>query len=319
MASQIFTKPLPYLALIIAHLIWGINFVVAKVTLQEFPPMSLALLRFALASLFLAPFFFAQTKKTMPAGRQVKIDKKDLPSLIAIGVFIITLNIAFFFEGIKRTSTIDASVLTLIIPILSVLIGWLYFKEKIYLINLAGIAVAFLGALIIIGLPQLFTGTLSPQTLLGNVFIVLAGVSWVIGAVISKRMLKKYPSLIITAVAFMVGTVAMLIPAGIEYVNNPSWPFQITILGLLGLIYMTLLSSISAYFLFEWGLSKTNIIAADLFQYIEPFVAAFLAVTILGEQISTSFLTGALLIAVGVFLATLAKEAHHRHHKAHRV
>ncbi|TSC86880.1 MAG: Uncharacterized protein G01um10147_755 [Microgenomates group bacterium Gr01-1014_7] len=312
MSSQIITKPLPYIALILAHLIWGINFVVAKVTLQEFPPMSLALLRFALASLFLAPFFFAQTKK-------IKIDKKDLPALIAVGVFIITLNIAFFFEGIKRTTAIDASVLTLIIPILSVIIGWLYFKEKIYLVNLAGVAAAFLGALIIIGLPQFFTGTYSTQMLLGNILIILASISWVIGAVISKKVLTKYPSLVVTAIAFMVGTVAMLVPAGLEYIKNPSWPGQITILGLMGLTYMTLLSSISAYFLFEWGLSKTTITAADLFQYIEPFIAAFLAVTILGEQLSTSFLTGAFLITIGVFLGTLAKAIHRRHHKAHRV
>jgi len=312
MSSQIITKPLPYIALILAHLIWGINFVVAKVTLQEFPPMSLALLRFALASLFLAPFFFAQTKK-------IKIAREDLPSLVGVGVFIITLNIAFFFEGIKRTSAIDASILTLIIPILSVLIGWLYFKEKIYLVNLLGILLSLLGALIIIGLPQVFTGTYSTQMMLGNVLIILAGVSWVIGAAISQKVLRKYSSLTVTAIAFMVGTVAMLVPAGMEYISNPSWPSQVTLLGLLGLTYMTLLSSISAYFLFEWGLAKTSITAADLFQYIEPFVASFLAVTILEERISTSFLTGAFLIVVGAFLGTLAKVTHHRYHKAHRV
>lgn len=285
---------------------------VAKVTLQEFPPMSLAFLRFALASLFLAPFFYAQTKK-------VKVDKKDIPKLVAIGVFIIVLNITFFFEGIKRTIVIDAAVLTLIIPILSVLAGWWFLKEKIYLINLAGILLGLIGALVIIGLPQILTGNLSTEMLMGNILITLASVSWVIGAVISKQILKKYPSLIVTAIAFMVGTVTMIIPAAFEYIKNPAWPNQITILGMLGLTYMTLLSSISAYFLFEWGLSKTSVVIADLFQYIEPFIATFLAITILEEKLSTSFLMGAALIAVGVFLGTLAKEAHHRHHKAHRV
>ncbi len=82
---------------------------------------------------------------------------------------------------------------------------------------------------------------------------------------------------------------------------------------------MTLLSSISAYFLFEWGLSKTSVMTADLFQYIEPFIAAVLSVAILGEVISDQFLVGAVLIGIGAFLGTLAKEAHHRHHKAHRI
>ncbi|MBI2315013.1 DMT family transporter [Candidatus Daviesbacteria bacterium] len=311
MSSGLFKKPIPYLALLLAHIIWGANFVVAKVTLQEFPPMALAMLRFAFASLLLAPFFLAETKK-------IKIDKKDLPKLIAIGILIITLNITFFFEGMRRTTAIDASILSLVIPLLSVLSGWWFLKEKIYLVNLFGIALGLIGALMIIGLPQLAVGNLPAQMLIGNLLIILAAVCWVAGATLSKRILSKYSYLVVTAIAFMVGTITMFIPAGFEYLQNPTWINQVTILGVLGLIYMVLLSSISAYFLFEWGLSKTSITIANLFQYIEPFVATALAVLLLGEKISTSFLIGGVLIAAGAYLGTLFKEGHHHHHKAHR-
>ncbi|MBI4038654.1 EamA family transporter [Candidatus Daviesbacteria bacterium] len=311
MSSKIFKSPLPYIALIIAHLIWGGNFVVAKITLQEFPPMSLAFLRFALASLFLAPFFLIETKK-------VKINRADLPKLVAIGIFTISLNITLFFEGIKRTTAIDASTLTLIIPSFSVLLGWWFLKEKVYLINLFGIILGFAGSLFIIGVPQILLGNFSPQPLLGNILIILASLSWVIGAIISKQVLKKYSSLSVTAIGFLVGTVTMFIPATLEYFQNPGWVSQITILGLLGLTYITLLSSISAYFLFEWGLSKTSVISADLFQYIEPFVATLLSVAILSERVSSSFLMGAAFIIIGGYLGTLAKEIHHRH-KTHRI
>lgn len=314
MSSQLITKPLPYIALLIAYIIWGANFVVAKITLQEFPPMTLAFFRFAFASLFLAPFFFAQSKK-------VKIDKKDLPKLILVGILIITLNIAFFFEGIKRTTAIDASVLILISPILSVLFGWWFLKEKVYLINLLGVILGLIGALTIIGLPQLITGNFSSQTAtIGNILIILASVVWVIGAIVSKPLLNKYPTLIVTAIAFMVGTLTFFIPAASEYFQNPSWTSQVTVLGIFGVVYMTLLSSISAYFLFEWGLAKTSVYKADLFHYIEPFVAASLAVTILGEHISASFLIGGALIAVSAYLGTLSKiKKYHHHHKAHRI
>lgn len=311
MSSQILRTPLPYIALLLAHIIWGANFVVAKVTLQEFPPMSLAFLRFALASFFLAPFFFIQTKK-------VKIDTKDLPKLIAIGIFMTSLNIAFFLEGIQRTTAINASVLTLVIPIFSVLCGWWFLKEKVLFINLLGIGIGLVGTLVIIGLPQILSGNYSPQTLTGNTLITLASLSWVIGATVSKSISGKYSSLVITAVSFMVSTIVLLIPAALEYINNPGWPTQVTFLGLLGLAYMTLLSSISAYFLFEWGLFQTSIIAADLFQYIEPFIATSLAIAVLGERISTSFIIGAIFIVVGLYIGTLAKQIHHRH-KAHRV
>ena len=274
--------------------------------------MTLAFLRFSLASLFLAPFFLVQTKK-------IKINKIDLPKLIAVGVFSITLNISLFFEGIKRTSAIDASVLSLIIPILSVLAGWWFLKEKVYLVNLFGIGLGLLGTLTIIGIPQFITGSFSPQIMIGNILILLAAISWVTGAIISKKVLNKYSSLVVTAIGFLVGSVSMIIPAGFEYIKNPGWVNDITILGLLGLTFITLLSSISAYFLFEWGLSKTSVIMSDLFQYLETIVAATLAVFILNEQISISFIAGALFIVLGAYLGTLSKEIHHRLHKAHRV
>ena len=312
MSSKILTSPIPYIALLLAHLIWGGNFVVAKVTLQEFPTHTLAFLRFAIASLLLAPFFLAETKK-------VKIKKEHIPKLILIGIFIITFNISFFFAGIQRTTATDASVLTLIIPMLSVILAWIFLKEKVYTINLLGIGFGLLGALIIIGLPQIILGEYHPEALLGNIFMILASISWVIGAAISRQMLKIYPSLIVTAVAFLVGVITFFPPAIHEYIVDPLWPDKITMLGLLGLAYMTALSSISAYFLFEWALSKTSLIAADLFQYIEPFIAAGLAVLILSERISFSFIIGAVLIALGVYWGTFAKEFHHKHHRTHRV
>lgn len=312
MPSQILPKPLPYLALILAHMIWGANFVVAKVTLEEFPPSSLAFLRFFLASLLLIPFFFTQSKK-------VKIKQQDIPKLISIGVLMITLNIAFFFEGITKTTAINASVLTLIIPVLSVILGWIILKEKIYLINLAGIFVGLLGAVVIIQLPEIVLNNYSTNEVVGNVLILLASICWVGGAIVSRQMLKIYPSLVVTAIAFMVGTITFLLPAANEYLNDPLWMESITMLGVFGLFYMTLLSSVSAYFLFEWGLAKTSVNKANLFQYIEPFIAATLAITLLGEKITVPFLIGACLITAGVYLGTLAKEAYHKQSKTHRI
>lgn len=311
MSSQIVKRPLPYLALLLSHLIWGANFVVAKVTLAEFPPMSLAFLRFSLACLFLAPFVWVQIKKT-------KINIADVPKLVAVGILIITLNIAFFFEGISKTSAINASVLSLSTPMFSVLVGWIFLKEKVNFVNLTGILLGLLGALVIIGIPQLLSGNYSPEFLTGNILLILASLSFVAGATLSQSLLKKYSTLTVTAVAFLVGALTFLIPALKEYLLNPVWTKSVTFIGAMGLTYMTLLSSISAYFLFEWGLSKTDIVKADLFQYIEPFIAAALALSLLGEKVSLSFLIGAAAIAVGVFLGTLAKEAKHKHHKAHR-
>ena len=73
------------------------------------------------ALILLLPFLLTEKRK---------IAKSDLPVLIGIGLLMVTLNIGFFYEGLKRTNVITASVLTLVVPILSVIGGWWFLKEK---------------------------------------------------------------------------------------------------------------------------------------------------------------------------------------------
>ncbi|MDO8429511.1 MAG: EamA family transporter [Candidatus Daviesbacteria bacterium] len=301
----------PYVAIILAFTIWGINYIVAKLTLQEIPPMSLAFLRFFIASLFLVPFLLFEKKK-------VKIDKNDLPRLIGIGLLTITFSISFFYLGIARTRAIDASALSMSVPVLSVLFAWVFLKEKIFTINLVGLASGLIGAIIILGVPLALAGLgFNPQAMIGNLLILMGNISWVLGAILSRQLLKKYSTLTITSILFLIGTITFLGPAVREYLLDPSWPNNLTYLGLLGLTYIALLSSIVAFFLFEWSLKKLGVVKADLFQYIEPPIAAILAYFVLAEKLDPSFIFGITLIIIGVYWGTLGRD-NHKHPKYHR-
>ncbi len=311
MSSVILKKPLPYLALMVAYLIWGGNYVVAKLTLTEIPVFSLAFLRFAIALILLFPFLLAEKNKE-------KIKLEHLPRLLLTGLLMISFNIVFFYEALQRTTAINVSALELIIPILSVLGGWWFLKEKIYFVNLMGIFLGILGAAIIIGLPLLFVDGLSSGVLIGNLLSILSCISFVAGAILSKKLLKKYSALFMTCITFSVGVVTFLVPAMLDYVNNPAWVSKVSILGILGLLYIVILSSISAFFLFQWALAKVDLPKATLFQYF-PAIAATFAVPILGERISFSFIIGTILVVLGVYWGTLGKwEHHHLHHRHHK-
>lgn len=311
--SEILKKPIFYLAIIAAHLIWGANYVFAKITLQEIPIMSLGFLRYGLACLLITPFLFSLE----PKMRKIKLD--HIPKMILGGLLIACINIVFFYSGLIRTGAIDASVLELSIPIISVIGGWWFLKEKIYYANLAGIIISLFGALSVVGIPLLFFGTFNPSQMLGNSLILLSAVCFVAGSMIFKKLLKIYHPLVLTSFTFLVSTIAFAIPALVDYLQNPKWVLNLTILGIFGLIYITILSSICAFFLLLWGLNRIPISHANMIQYLEPAVAASLAVPLLGERISFSFIIGASLIILGVYWGTLGKEEHHHiHHRHHR-
>lgn len=275
--------------------------------------MSLGFLRYGLACLLIIPFLLSLEAK----DKKIRLD--HLPKLILGALLIACINIALFYMGLKRTTAIDASVLELSIPIISVIGGWWFLREKIYYANFAGIIISLLGALSVIGIPLLFVGNFSPKQLLGNLLIIASSISFVAGSLIIKKMLKIYQPLVITAITFLTATIAFALPAFIEYLQNPNWVLKLSILGIFGLIYITVLSSICAYFLLLWGLNRIPISHANLIQYVEPAVAATLAVPLLGERISFTFIIGTCLIVLGVYWGTLGKEEHHHiHHKHHR-
>lgn len=303
----------PFLALFAAHVIWGGNFVAAKLTLQEIPTMTTGFIRFSLAFLLMLPFLLTEKNRT-------PIALADLPRLVLIGLCMVVLNIALFFEGVSRIPVTNASALTMVVPALSVLIGWLFLKEKIYLFNLLGLVMGLLGALVIIGIPILLIGLgADSQVLLGNLFILGSSLLWVIGILLAKEMMPKYGILTITTLSFFLGGICFFIPALYQFLTDSSWVSQVTALGMTGMAYMVVLSSVCAFFLLDWGVSKMALGKANIFQYIEPLVATTLGVTLLNERISYSFIVGAIMIGLGVYWGTLGKEKHHRIHKAHRV
>lgn len=313
MKSKILFSPIPYLALFFVSLIWGATPVVAKLALQEIPFVTLAFLRFFLAFLLILPFLLVSKQK-------ITVAQSDLPKIVLLGLLIVSFHIFFFFAGLKKTSAIDASVLSLIVPILSVVAGWALLKEKIYGINLIGIMMGLLGALIIIGIPLLFVGSLTANVLIGNSLIILSSISFVGGAILSRYLLKRYSPIMIVTSSFLVGALSFLPIAMLEFIQNSSWIYQISLIGIFGVVYLTLFSSISAYFLYTWAINQVGIVKADLIQYIQPVVAASLAVPILGERISYSFIIGTCLIVLGVYWGTLGRSEHHHHHiRAHRV
>lgn len=321
MNSEIFKKPLPYLALLLAHVIWGANFVISKVALQEIPVMSLGFLRFGLACLLIAPFLIPLESK------HKKIRLEHIPKLFLISMLLVTFNITLFYFGLKETTAINASAISLSVPIISLLIGWWFLRERIFFINLMGILLGLSGGLIILGVPLVFIvpnqsalpASFNGINYFGNYLILGSAICSVFGMILSKQMLKIYSPLVLTATVFLFGALAFFIPAVFEYLKNPGWVNQVSVLGILGLIYIVVLSSICAYFLLIWGLTKVDVTHANLFQNIEPAIAATLAIPLLGERISFSFIIATCLIVLGVYWATLGKpEHHHTHLKHHR-
>lgn len=290
------------LALIIANLIWGAASPIFKLALQNIPPFILAFARFFVAALFLLPLSY----------KHLKIHKTDWRNLILVSIFGITINITFFFWGLQLAPSINAPIISSAAPVFIYLFSIFFLHEKNHPKVFLGTLVSLVGVLIIVIAPLLSRGV--DTQIIGNLFFIIATLGTVLHSVIGKKVLDKYNPFAITFWSFLIGSLTFL-PFFIKELVTLH-PFEtIDERGFLGLFFGILFSSLAAYTLYHWGMKQIAAQEIGVFFYIDPIVAALIAIPLLGEKITGIFLFGSLLVFTGIFIA----EGRLHYHPLHKL
>ncbi|MCL5797540.1 MAG: DMT family transporter [Patescibacteria group bacterium] len=278
------------LALIVANSIWGAASPIFKLALENIPPFTLAFFRFFGAMAIIFPF----------AVNDFWIRKKDWPNLIFLSLCGITVNITFFFWGLQEAPAINAPIIASSGPVFIYLFAVLFLKEKLHPKVLSGIMVGLTGVLAIV-LQPVFTHEPDGR-ILGNIFFVIATLGTVGYVISSKKIVKYYNAATLTFWSFLIGSLTFL-PMFIWEMRNLHPFYTIDYRGWIGLAFGIFLSSALAYFLYEWSIKSLLAQDVGIFTYIDPVVAAIIAVPLLGEVITPIYLLGSFLVFAGIYVA----------------
>lgn len=277
------------IALTLASFIWGASTPLLKWMLAIVPIFLLAYLRF-----FTAALLFLALRPNL------KIDKKDIPTVIFASLLGTTFHIPIFFWGLSNTSAINAGVLGAATPLLTLLLASVYLKERIKFTVLLGGIIGISGTAII--LLEGLSGSGFSQNIFGNFLLLTATVSWVFYEMVSKKLFKKYNALTITSYTFLIGGITFMPMALLDLTRMDS--------GLLlrkefyiGIPITIVFTSAIAYFLWQWGISKLDVVRAGFFQYLNPIIATVFSYYFLGEPITQSFILGTVFIFSGLVIA----------------
>lgn len=289
-------------ALIIANIIWGAASPIFKLALQNIPPFTLAFLRFFVAALFLLPLSF----------KYLKIQKSDWVNLFLIAFFGISINITFFFFGLLLAPSINAPIISSAAPVFIYLFSIFFLHEKNHPKVLLGTLVSLSGVIVIVIQPILNHGI--DTQIIGNIFFIVATMGTVLHSIIGKKVLDKYNPFAVTFWSFLIGSLTFF-PLFIKEMVTLSPFATIDQRGILGLIFGILFSSTAAYTLYHWGMKQIEAQEIGVFFYIDPIIAAIIAIPLLGEQITGVFLFGSLLVFSGIFVA----EGRLHYHPLHKL
>lgn len=280
------------LAILATTLFWGLSYTSTKVLLGSLLPVQIAFYRLILAVIVLGVSF-------MLTGRGT-VKREDLLRVVAGGAFGTFLYFLFENNGLRFTAAGTGSLIIATIPVLNVLAGALFFREKNSYARWLGVVLSFAGVYLIIRSGS--SGALSLANLKGNLLVFGAACSWVVYTRINEPLMVKYDSISINLHQSLVGVFLLgllAVPSGLDLtVLRGTVAFNLAYLGVF--------CSAVAYFLYLYALKSLGAAAITSYLNLVPVFGVLGGAVILKEALVAGQLVGGAVVIAGVSLVTMA-------------
>ncbi|NJE26501.1 DMT family transporter [Thermococcus sp. MV5] len=293
-----------YVSAVLAALLFGISSTLNKIALRNVHPVIIAGSIYLTAGVVLMFLRFTPLKDKLLKKLEFKVktqeffSRRDLLLLTFIVLFGSFLAPLSFMFGLNKTTAVNASLLLNTETLFTVLIALLVFKEKASRRSIIGILLILIGAVVIS--TENFREVELSKGILGNILIILAGLSWAIDNNLSKLLSVKKDLLLVTSLKGLFGGSALLILASLVgipfYIPLQSLPYVLTV-GAFSIGFSIVL------FLFalrEIGAMKTGAIFST-----SSLIGALFAFLILGENFTLLKAFFGILMFFGVYLLSL--------------
>lgn len=289
-------RNLAVLALLYNAVIWGSAFPIIKPIFDYISPTQMLYFRYLVAGVVALPLFlhYYFTKKPTVS----KVIKPWIVELLGLAIPILIL-----YEGLSRTSALEASLIGATGPIFVILGGVIFLRESQERHEWQGLAISLLGSLILILEPIWNGHNFIGSDLSGNLLILCYNLAWAIYAVFAKRYYKSKPPLQLVSLTYL-GTALI---HGLILNNSGSLPPLHILYSnldiLLPILYMAIPGGIIASIFYLYAASKIEVSEANLFTYLNGVVAIPASYLLLGETPSLSAIIAITIIAYGVIRA----------------
>ena len=263
-------------------LLWGYQFVAIKVGVSEFPPLFFLALRFLVIALRLVPFVARPTRQ-------------QLGPIAAISLFLGGLNFGLFYVGLGLGSGSMSAVAYQLATPFTVLLAWPLLAERPSLVTAGGVALAFIGVVVLAAGPGL-SGDALPLLL-----VVGAAFAFAVSNVLTKRYgpfdplmlmgwssLLTVPQVLVMSLLLEHGQMASLVTA-----DGRGW---------LALAYTIFIGGIVGFSLWFWLIARCSMGRVAPFGLLLPVFALTSSVLFLGERMTPKLIVGGLLAISGVAL-----------------
>jgi drug/metabolite transporter (DMT)-like permease len=282
-----------YAAMSVAVLFWGFSFVWSKQVLAIYQPITVIYFRLILSVLLLFTI-------GLITGKIEKISFKELKSIMLIAFFEPFCYFIGENFGLTHVSSTVASVLVSMIPLVSPLATYFFFKEKVSWQNFAGIVLSIIGVVMVILKDDLGF----KADAIGIAFMILAVVSAVAYSIAVIPVAKKHSIYTIISYQNLMG-VLFFTPIFFifDFKGVKAIGFQKE--ALVPLLQLAFFASTIAFMFFTYGIKHLGVTKANTLANAIPLITAFLSFYLLGERFSILNIIGIFIVVFGLVLSQM--------------
>jgi RarD protein len=271
-------------------LIWGVSFIATKYTLGEIKPLVIILLRQVIGVIALSLFALHNRKS-------FKITLRDF-GWLAIFSFIATIHLWIQITGLEYTSASNTGWIIGITPVFMLILGLIFFNEKITSIQLVGIILSFFGLLLLVSKGDFTSINLISNK--GDILVLISAGTWAIYSIVGKKITLNYSPLMTIIYLFLIMTV-YIAPFTINR-ENINAVIHLSFSVWLAILFLGIFCSAVAYVLWAEAMNEMPASKVGVFLYIQPFITFFAAWILLNEQVTFLTMGSGIIIVTGVVL-----------------
>lgn len=280
-----------YIIVVLSMLFWGLSFVWSTIVFKYYDPITTIFFRLVLSTsiLFLYLRIFRLTER---------ISKKHFKLFMLSALF----NPFFYFIGenfgLKLTTPTISAVVIATIPLVTPIAARLIIKEKLTILNYAGIFISFSGIVLMLIKPDM---TLEANP--GGIFLLLfAVISAVIYSVLVKKLVQLYRPVTIIAHQNLVG-IFLFLPLflifGLDNFIRTKPTFEL----ISALIELSVFASSLAFIFFTKAIRVLGVSRANVFSNLIPVFTGIFSYILVSETFSGQKITGMIIIMSGIIIS----------------
>jgi drug/metabolite transporter (DMT)-like permease len=283
-----------FVLIVLANLIGGTTYLAQKLALQGLPPATVTLLRNVVALACLAVWV------ARSGGLRLRFTPREHVRLMLAGTLGFALPLWLGIVGLRGSTSGNASILILLEPPAILIFSWLLLRERVRLVQGAGIVVGLAGALWIVLGDAPLGNLFASEYRAANLTLALHGVLWGVYSPLMLPLARTHRATDVTFAA-MAWSLLLLLPAALS--ESGTWHAGPELSpALLWTLALGVVAGFGGTLMWVEALRHLDGATVAPFVFLQPLAGVVAGHLVLDERLSGAALAGGVLIAAGVLL-----------------